>query len=91
MTKNKIDIRSVEQLIEIITDADGKPQIIRNMILEGDAVDMIACILNKPPASVTWKNVDDVLEALENEGQDKLYDTLFEAVHGVDIPHVPLA
>ena len=84
-----IDIRDVEQLINIIESADGEPLVIRDMILEGDAIDMIAYILNKPPSVTTWKDVDLVLEQLRDIGEYKFHDELFVAIYGVDLPSVP--
>lgn len=82
----ELDIR---QLVTIIESADGEPQVLRDMILEGDAIDMIACILNKAPATTSWKDVDKILQELKDAGMDALHDALFEAIYGVDTPSAP--
>lgn len=76
-------------LIQIIESADGEPLTIRDMVLEGDAIDQIAYILNKPPSSTTWKDIDAILEILKSEGEINLHNELFNIVNGTDSPTMP--
>ncbi len=89
MNKKINIVDEAKHLIEIIESANGEPQVIRDMILEGDAIDKIAFILDKPPAVTTWKDVDKVIEALDDEREAGVANDLFDAVHGTDTPTTP--